>query len=64
MSKLYIEENIPIGHKGQPLKDTTGAKRSINNAFTPEAPKAPYTPIITQPPDGRYYCDQRYSILL
>jgi len=35
-----------IGYKGQPLKDAIVAKRSNNNAFTLEAPKVLYTPIV------------------
>ena len=41
-----MEENILIGYKGRPLKNVIGAKRSNNNAFTLEAPKVLYTPII------------------
>ena len=33
-----MEDNILIGHKGQPLEDIIGAKRSNNNANTLEAP--------------------------
>ena len=33
-----IEDNIPIGYKGQPLEDIIGAKRSNNNTNTLKAP--------------------------
>ena len=49
-----MKDNILIGYKGRPLKDTIGAKRSNNNVFTLEAPKVLYTPIITRPPYSRY----------
>jgi len=41
-----MEENILIEYKGWPLKDAIGAKRSNVNAFTLEAPRVLYTPII------------------
>jgi len=59
-----MEENISIGYKGWPPKDAIGAKRSDVNAFTPEAPRVLYTPIIIQPPYGGYHYNQRYSIPL
>jgi len=41
-----MEENILIGYKGWPPKDAIGAKKSNINAFTPEAPRVLYTPIV------------------
>jgi len=42
-----MEKNVLTGYKGWPLKDIIGAKRSNNNANTPEVPKVIYAPIIS-----------------
>ena len=41
-----MEEDVPIGHKGQSLKDVIRVKGSKDHADTLEAPKAIDTPIV------------------